>query len=482
MISVLIPATNEAHTLHVCLESVRWSDDIVVVDGGSDDGTAAIAREFGARLIEHPFVNSARQKNWALENLRFANPWILILDADERVPEDLSREMQRAVRACDCDGFWISRKNFVGTRWIRHGGWFPDWTLRLVKQGNGSYDERAVHAEMHVRGPVAYLRSPLVHHSRRDIADHAAHLNRYSSLESAELHRKREKSRAVHLISMPSALRWCGVRLWRLCPVKPVFVFVWHYIVWRGFLDGRWGAILAAMESFNLAIVHAKRRERVENALLWKHRMRMMTPRFTLRSFIIHALTRTHKKPLPADRAYPRPKDAKVRIGSTPDGRGQLQRVADTVDAVLKRMTDTTDALVKRMTGIADAAVLRRISKRGKRFLGVWIRVALRRMVACAVCIDTKVRVRFTAPPRSGIARILAVHLFGMGDLLMAVPSLKGLRQIYPHALIVILVREQYRAIAQMIGDIDGVIAIPGPDISEGMEKNKWINLLNKKR
>ena len=394
MISVLITVKNEVDLLPGCLESVRWADDVFVVDSGSDDGTRDIVVQFGGRHVEHPFVNSAAQKNWALGSLDFTNSWILVLDADERISDDLAVEVRSAVLRDECDGFWIPRKNFFGGKWIRHGGWHPDWTLRLVRRGRGEYEDRAVHSELQVKGRVAFLESPIIHLSRSTIADHLEHYNRYSSLESEELYRRGGKRREVRLISLPGAMRPLGVRLWSCLPCKPFWTFFWHYVFRGGFRDSSMGAILAAMEAYNVAITHAKRWEREHRDVVdWKVGPGIGSPEFSLRTL------------------FSRGKRS---------GTGRVGR----------RIT-------------------------------VALRIGLRRFLNTLVALDTRFRSLLHAGPAPGTSRILAVHLFGLGDLVMASPSLRGLRELFGGSFIVLMVREECRELAEMIPGPDGVISIP---------------------
>ena len=140
-VSVLICTKNEERNLGACLESVSWADDCVVLDSYSDDDTVNIARRGGARVVQREFDNFSAHKNWALDNIDFRHDWILIVDADERVTPDLAREIAAIVSGSPPHhGYYVARQNWFAGTWIRHGGWYPDWNLRLLRRGQGRYE------------------------------------------------------------------------------------------------------------------------------------------------------------------------------------------------------------------------------------------------------------------------------------------------------------------------------------------------------
>src|SRR5947208_15176837 len=135
-VSVLVLSRDEAANIGECLESLRWADEVFVVDSLSTDRTAEIARALQAKVHLHPFVGYADQRNWALQNLPFAHDWVLMIDADERIPGALADEIREVLsRSSDAySGFYISRRLFFMGRWLRHGGLYPTWLLRLFKR------------------------------------------------------------------------------------------------------------------------------------------------------------------------------------------------------------------------------------------------------------------------------------------------------------------------------------------------------------
>ena len=146
-LSVLVIAKNEEANLAECLASCRFADEMLVVDAGSNDRTLEIARASGARVLEHPFESHAKQKNWGLEQL--AHDWVLIVDADERVPEELAREIRdHLAKGPAHRGYWIHRRSTFLGREIRGAGWQRDRVLRFFDRRRARYEEKLVHEEV----------------------------------------------------------------------------------------------------------------------------------------------------------------------------------------------------------------------------------------------------------------------------------------------------------------------------------------------
>jgi glycosyltransferase involved in cell wall biosynthesis len=263
-VSVLVPTLDEELNLPDCLDSVRWADEVFVVDSFSHDRTVDLARERGAQIIQHPFESYSRQKNWALDTLPFRNEWVLILDADERVSPELQREIESTVAVADCAGYYLNRRViFLGT-WIRHAGWYPNWNLRLFRHQLGRYDGREVHEHVVLNGPAGYLRHDLLHLDRRGLEAFVARHNRYSTLEAAARFKAEQDApdRArlpLSLIASPvQRKRLVRERVWPRIPAKPLALFVYMYVLRRGFLDGRAGLALCLFHAFQEFMVGLK--------------------------------------------------------------------------------------------------------------------------------------------------------------------------------------------------------------------------------
>ena len=238
-VSIVVITLDEEDHLRRCLESVAWADEIVVVDAESRDKTVQVAREFTDRVISRPWAGFATQKNFAVEQT--TGDWVLSLDADEEASPELREEIAAAIADPQaCDGYAIRRRNVFLGQWIRHGGLYPDWQVRLFRRGRGRFAERAVHESVSVTGPVGRLRGHLVHRSYDGVSDFVERANRYSSLAAEQLIRDGRRVRAGELV------------------LRPLGRFLSMYLVKRGFLDGRRGLLLASLYAYYVFMRSAK--------------------------------------------------------------------------------------------------------------------------------------------------------------------------------------------------------------------------------
>ena len=241
-LSVLVPARNEAANLRACLESVRWAEEVVVVDSGSTDGTLEIARSIADRVLEHEYVNSAAQKNWALP--RLTHRWVLIVDADERVTPALRAEIEGVLAdPARADGYWIRRANHFLGRPIRSAGWQRDRVLRLFDRTKGAYEPLHVHAEVRIQGRVTTLRERLTHDTYRDLDQYFRKFDRYTRWSAEDL-----KKRGVRA-SLPRLL------------FRPWLRFLRMYVLEGGLLEGRHGLVLCWLAAFSVLTKYARRWE-----------------------------------------------------------------------------------------------------------------------------------------------------------------------------------------------------------------------------
>ena len=224
--SVAIITFNEEQNIAACLRSVAWADEIVVVDNGSSDHTRAIARENGARVLEVPdWPGFGPQKNRAIAAC--TGDWILALDADERVEEPLRVEIEQAMAGAAFDVYAMPRRSTYCGRFIRHGGWWPDYVTRLFRRDTARYSDSRVHERLVTERPVGRLRAPLTHFSFRSMEQVVEKMNRYSS-ESARV--LAESGRTPGLASAVG---------------HGLAAFIRTYVLRLGFLDGRFGFMLA---------------------------------------------------------------------------------------------------------------------------------------------------------------------------------------------------------------------------------------------
>ncbi|MBI3802817.1 MAG: glycosyltransferase family 2 protein [Nitrospirae bacterium] len=238
-ISVTVITRDEAGEIDACLSSVAWADEIVVVDSGSTDRTVEIAKRFTGKVFHHPWEGYARQKNWAVAQA--SHDWILSLDADERVSPALREEIERAIGApSPAAGYLIPRKNFFLGHWIRHGGWSPDYVLRLFQRKEGRFLDRKVHEAVSVDGPVGRLKTPLEHYTYRSLEAYFERMERYSTLAAEELFERGKKANALDLT------------------LRPWTTFIRMYLLRLGFLDGWDGFLLARLYSRYTYFKYAK--------------------------------------------------------------------------------------------------------------------------------------------------------------------------------------------------------------------------------
>ena len=247
-LSVAIICRNEARHIGDALASVAFADEIIVVDSGSTDGTVQIARAAGARVILRPWEGHIRQKNFAADQC--AGPWILGIDADERVTSELRASIQREMENPRYEAYRVARLCWFMGRWIRHGGWYPDAKVRLWKQGAGRWGGYDPHDDVKVAGPVGRLDGDLQHYVYRDVQHNLETIARYSSILARELH---ERGRRAHL--------------WDLV-LRPPLVFFKKLILRHSFLDGIPGLVIATTSAFSVYAKYAKlwERQRGRNA------------------------------------------------------------------------------------------------------------------------------------------------------------------------------------------------------------------------
>lgn len=270
-VSVLILTLNEEANLADCLASCAWSDDIVVFDSLSSDRTVDIARERGARVVQRPFDNYAAQRNAALGTVTYKHPWVLMVDADERVPADLAAEIAAAVaRAGDEVAlFRMRRKDYFLGKWLRRSSGYPSWFGRLARVGRVRV-EREVNEEYIADGRIGHLQAHLHHYPfNRGIAYWIERHNRYSTMEAAaKMSLERGRIALGGLVNGdPIDRRRTLKQLLYLVPFRPQIVFFYLYIVRLGILDGRAGFYFSRMRAtyellIDLKVIENRRRQR----------------------------------------------------------------------------------------------------------------------------------------------------------------------------------------------------------------------------
>lgn len=264
MISILILTLNEEANIKACIDSVSWSDDIVVLDSGSKDATAEIARNAGARIVTRPFDNWASHQNWAVANIIFRHNWVFYLDADERMTPELAAEIQAI--AFDSGesrkGFYCGRINYFMGRPITRC-YPPVPILRFFQPAHIRY-ERLVNPIARVEGPTGHLAHRFIHYNfSKGLTEWFEKHNRYAKSEAIEAIRALETSDpSVSIFSSDKALRRVAVKNASLkMPMRPVLKFLYLYVVRLGLLDGRPGLSYCILQSIYEYMIDLKIRE-----------------------------------------------------------------------------------------------------------------------------------------------------------------------------------------------------------------------------
>jgi glycosyltransferase involved in cell wall biosynthesis len=224
-VSAIIITKNEAANIRACLESLAWVDEIIVVDSGSSDGTVAICKEFTDQVHGHDWPGFGPQKNRALAYA--SRDWILAIDADERVSGQLRAEICSTIASTDKVAFAMPRLSSYCGRFIRHGGWRPDYVTRLFRRGQARFSDDIVHERVIVAGKTGRLAADLIHYSFRDLDQVLTVVNRYSSLGAAQKYKAGKRSGLTKAV-----LHGLGA-------------FLTTYFLKAGLLDGRHGFMLA---------------------------------------------------------------------------------------------------------------------------------------------------------------------------------------------------------------------------------------------
>ena len=245
-ISAVIITYNEEKRLEKALKSLAdVVSEIIVVDSFSIDDTVKIAKKYTDHVFQRKWKNFANQKNFA--NSKASCPWILSLDADERLSPELREEILLIKKdEPDCSGFSMPRQVFYLGKWIRHSGWYPDRKIRLFRKDKAHWEGEYVHEKLVVEGEVRKFKGRLYHFTYHDIGDHLMRINTFSNLGAQKLYARKKKCRWHHLVFLP------------------VFGFFKTFFLRTGFMDGYAGFVVAVLHSYAIFARYAKLKE------IWK--------------------------------------------------------------------------------------------------------------------------------------------------------------------------------------------------------------------
>lgn len=228
-LSVIIITKNEALNIRECIESVKWAEEIIVVDSGSTDDTVAICREFTPHVHIHDWPGFGMQKNRALGYA--SKDWVLSLDADERVTPELRAEIEQAMSGGDVQGYEIPRLSSFCGRFMHHSGWYPDYVLRLFRRGSARFSDSLVHERLIMESKPARLKGLLLHYTFENLEEALNKINQYSTAGALMQYQRGRK------VTLGGAV------------LRGLWSFVRTYVLRAGFLDGREGFMLAVLNA-----------------------------------------------------------------------------------------------------------------------------------------------------------------------------------------------------------------------------------------
>lgn len=240
-LSAAILSFNEEENIRECLESLKgWVDEIIVCDSFSSDRTVEIAREYTDRVLEHEYKAAGIARNWVIPQA--SHPWVLVIDCDEQVTPELKTELIDILGkdGRGFDGYEIRRQTEFFGKMIKRCGWGREYVMRLFRRDVGRYDERQVHAAIHVEGATGRIESPLLHYCYRDWSEYVEIFQRYSTWGALELKKKGRKPR------------------WTDMAGRPIIRFFKMFFVRLGFLEGKRGFVLCSLAMFSVFMKYAK--------------------------------------------------------------------------------------------------------------------------------------------------------------------------------------------------------------------------------
>jgi glycosyltransferase involved in cell wall biosynthesis len=239
-LTAIVPTFNEEGNIRDCLATLSFADEILVVDSFSTDRTVEIACSFPrTRVLQHEYFGNGPQCNWAMQ--RASQPWILIVDADERVPPELAREIEMLLaRGPGAEHYRVRRDDVFFGRVLRHGGLGAHGLVRLLRKGSARYPNRRVHADIETRGPTPALAHRLTHYTYRSFPDYVEKLRRYAEWGAADRFRKGRRAGVLAVALRPA---------WR---------FLRMYVLQGGFLDGTAGLVVCGLQGYCTFLKYAR--------------------------------------------------------------------------------------------------------------------------------------------------------------------------------------------------------------------------------
>ncbi len=238
-LTVAVLTKDEEDNIADCLDTLQWADELIVLDGGSQDRTVDIARAHGAQVYQRPFRNFADQRNGGIALA--SHPWLFYVDADERATPELAAEVREVVAQETYVGWWVPRRNRIFGRWIRHAGWYPDYQLRLFRCDRAHYDEaREVHELVILDGPAGYLKNSLIHHNYATVSEFLRRQHYYAGYQARIMWAEGLRTRPHNFVLQP--LRELRRR----------------YLTLEGYRDGAYGLLLSLLMAYYELVTYVK--------------------------------------------------------------------------------------------------------------------------------------------------------------------------------------------------------------------------------
>lgn len=260
-ISVIILTYDEEKNIETCLRSIySWAEKIFIVDAYSTDNTIEIAKKYTHSIYQHPFQTQAKQFNWALDNLPIYSEWIMRLDADESVTPELAKEFCKKLSTISLNiaGLYIKRRVYFMNRWIRYGGYYPTWLLRVWRRGTGRYEERRMDEHLIVSAKTSCLNHDITDNNRKSLHWWINKHNNYATREAIDI--LNSKYCFVKDLGIRSSLfntqesqkRWLKIAVYNKMPLflRAFLYFLYRYFIKLGFLDGKEGLIWHCLQGF----------------------------------------------------------------------------------------------------------------------------------------------------------------------------------------------------------------------------------------
>ncbi|MFW6282599.1 MAG: glycosyltransferase family 2 protein [Minisyncoccales bacterium] len=244
-LAALIITYNEEDNIKECLESIKWIEEIVIVDSYSSDSTLEICRNYTDEIYQKEFIDISSQRNYGLEQIEA--DWVLVIDADERVTADLKKEIKQVLaNNTEVEGYFIPRKNYFLGKWIKYCGWYPDYTLRLFQT---KYRFKGkVHEKVNIDNSTSRLKNDFIHYTYKNLEQYINKINNFTTISAAEMYQKGRKVNPFYV----------GLRTF--------FEFFKKYILQKGILLGPQGLLLSILSSYYKFLKYAKLWEKHNNS------------------------------------------------------------------------------------------------------------------------------------------------------------------------------------------------------------------------